>query len=386
MYKSINKKLISSLPEKLRKYIIQQRIKINYNLPKDYSFKLASTKSDFKAVGELVHKRYIDAGLQENTNTDSRLSIYQGLPNTAVLMMLKADKLIGTVTLIGDSTLGLPSEKLVDIQDLKKKKRCCEVSALAICKEEKGKFLLYLFKYLYQVAHEIMRVEYLVISTTKNSHTSKVVYNSILQFDDVEDTKKEVYEDANGQKCVTQVLKVSTARHYYKAIYGKNKKENNLYYFFVKHKVDQFNLNYKIDMPNPITLEAAFESILMNDFVQKQLTVELRQKLFSMYNGSPYEKKINDFISSDNNNFSKRQDQRLPCYDECILFFKEKYYKTTLLNSSTGGLLIKLKVNTLELQDGASLEILWLQNNGEYHHKDVRVVWKEEYLIGIKFL
>lgn len=385
MYKKIKKRILSSIPDYLRHHIVRKNLRIDYELPREYSFKLASSEDDFQAVGELVYKRYIDVNLQDKSDVKSRLSMYQALPNTAVLMMLKSEKLVGTVSLIGDSNLGLPSEKIADIDLLKKKRRCCEVSALAICSEEKGKYLLYLFKYLYEIAKNVMRVEYLIISTTQKSLSSKLIYNSLLFFEDINESNNIKYEDANGQQCQTQVLDLSAAKNIYKQMYINKKKENNLYYFFIKHVVQQFNIDYKKDIPNPITLEAAFEKVLTNKFVQKQLSQDVITKIMSLYNGSPFEQRIKEYLTSDIPNFSKRGNYRLPCYDECMLFYKDSYHRCNIINTSEEGLQIKLKKDVKDISTDQKLKLLWLKDDDTYAFKNIIIVWKNEFSLGVKY-
>lgn len=153
------KKLIKYLPEFIKDNLIRSSISINYDITDEYRFRLASSESDFRQVGKLIYKRYRDAGIQKDDHQSERLTIYQALPNSATLMMLKDEKLIGTVTLIGDSSIGLPSKKIANIENLLLSKRCAEVSCLAIDREYKGKFLMYLFKYVYEVAYYLLRVE-----------------------------------------------------------------------------------------------------------------------------------------------------------------------------------------------------------------------------------
>ncbi len=383
------KKLIKYLPEFIKDNLIRSSISINYDITDEYRFRLASSESDFRQVGKLIYKRYRDAGIQKDDHQSERLTIYQALPNSATLMMLKDEKLIGTVTLIGDSSIGLPSKKIANIENLLLSKRCAEVSCLAIDREYKGKFLMYLFKYVYEVAYYLLRVEYLIISTTEKSSIGENLYRPLLLFNESHESKVMSYEDANGEKCKTQVLDVANAKHFYKEVYRGKAKEKNIYHFFIKHKCKSFDLDYKVDIPNPITYEAAFNVILKNSFVNNQITNDMTQKIISFYNGSPYEEEIMKHFSKVTGQYSKRRHQRFPCFDNALLVKDSKYMKVQLLNLSESGMQLYYKSEKQKDQKdivGDTYQLYWLKQSDEFISKKIKVIWQKENRIGIEFL
>ncbi len=382
----LKRKLLSLLPQFIKENFIRQTLSIDYNLPKQYTFRLASSEEDFKNVGELIYKRYRDVGIQCDNKQKERLTIYGALPNCATLMMLKGSKLIGTVTLIGNSTLGLPSMKISHIENLLETRRCAEVSCLAIDKDYKGKYLMYLFKYVYEVSFYLLRVEYLIISTTKKSSISNYLYRPILLFNNSKSNKAMNYKDANGQECTTQLLDVANAKFYYKEVYRGKPRDKNLHYFFMKHKCQGFEMNYKVDIPNPITYEAVFNVILKNQFVKDQLTKDIIKSVISLFNGSPYEKKIFEYFNHNSSIFTKRRHQRFPCFDSAILLIDNHYANCQLLNLSKSGMLIRDKSKTKLYEIGGTYKLLWFKERNILIEKNVRVIWCKNERLGVEFI
>ena len=381
--KKIKKKFISAIPSDYRNILIKSKVKIDYDLPSNYSFRLASSSQDFEAVGRLIYHRYKKVGLSSNEADEMRLSVYQALPNSAILIMCYDDKVVGTVSLLGDSDIGLPSEKISNIESLKNKYRCSEVSCLAIDESHKGKYLIYLFKYLYEVATKLLKVDYLVITTVDKTKTAELLYEPILLFKEAYGSKKIQYQDANGMPCKTQILNVANAHHYYKAHYSSYKKEKNLYYFFRKFNCTSFNLAYKINIPNPITYDAAFDVLLKNKYVKRQITKNMIPHILSFYAGSPYEEDIKKYLHTDYMiSPYKRESQRFPCNEDALIVSDKTYLEGKIINRSSEGLLMKLNFQpSIKLNN---CKILILHSNNELEQLDVTQIWNNSYLYGFK--
>ena len=144
-----------------------------------------------------------------------------------------------------------------------------------------------------------------------------------------------------------------------------------------------------MDIPNPITYEAAFNVILKNSFVNNQITNDMTQKIISFYNGSPYEEEIMKHFSKVTGQYSKRRHQRFPCFDNALLVKDSKYMKVQLLNLSESGMQLYYKSEKQKDQKdivGDTYQLYWLKQSDEFISKKIKVIWQKENRIGIEFL
>lgn len=76
----------------------------------ELSYQIACTPAVRLAAFQLVYQKYIEAGLIEPNEYRIRVTPYHLLPTTNVFVAVRRQRLVCTVTLIGDGALGLPME------------------------------------------------------------------------------------------------------------------------------------------------------------------------------------------------------------------------------------------------------------------------------------
>ncbi|MCE0493282.1 N-acyl amino acid synthase FeeM domain-containing protein [Vibrio salinus] len=135
------------------------------------TYKIAVGKQEIEDAFRLVWNNYVEAGLQENNHEGIRFTKYHLLPNTKVFIAnyheeLAAGKpeefkkgngkIVGTVSLVLDSPMGLPMEEFCGEEIAKMRsqgKRLAEVVAFALNPEySKYKVFLHMFKLMFQYA------------------------------------------------------------------------------------------------------------------------------------------------------------------------------------------------------------------------------------------
>lgn len=134
------------------------------------TYKIADEQQSLEEAFTLVWDNYVDAGLQEDTHQGIRFTKYHLLPDTRVFVANyhealeeqrpdKFDgkgKIVGTVTLVIDSPMGLPMEEFcgAEIAKLRSEgRRMAEVIAFSLNpKYTKYKVFLHMFKFLFQFA------------------------------------------------------------------------------------------------------------------------------------------------------------------------------------------------------------------------------------------
>jgi len=98
-------------------------------------YRVARTRDELEQAFALVYKEYRCRGfIPKYYKSKLRMSLYNALPSTTTFVALQGGKVVGTVTLIPDSPLGLPMDKIYkeEVDGLRKKgRRVAEVSQLA---------------------------------------------------------------------------------------------------------------------------------------------------------------------------------------------------------------------------------------------------------------
>jgi hypothetical protein len=167
--RKILKVIFALLPKRVRFQLIRRMVRIENSFEQEnIQVQVATDKEDFERAFQLLHDCYVKSGLMDPHPSGLRCNSYSFLPNTAIIVLKLNHRVIGTVSLIRDSTMGLPSdEKYKDENDKLRTngKVLTEVSALAIDPEfrNRGHMLtLMLMKYLYNYAKTKSDTDYLI--------------------------------------------------------------------------------------------------------------------------------------------------------------------------------------------------------------------------------
>lgn len=145
-------------------------LNIKYDLHEDYIIKTATEQGELIDAFNLLQEVYAEKGLT-SSEMMIRTTAYHVLPTTTVVVIKKGEKVVGTGTHIADSALGLPLEKIFNIDKLRKTGgKISEISSLAICQEERNRhngtsLFLHLSKYLQDFSRLVSQDDYLVIAT-----------------------------------------------------------------------------------------------------------------------------------------------------------------------------------------------------------------------------
>jgi hypothetical protein len=76
----------------------------------DIQLRVAATRDERQATFELIHRSYLRAGLCTRQQCGMRITPYQLLPSTDVILAELRGQMISTVSLVRDGELGLPME------------------------------------------------------------------------------------------------------------------------------------------------------------------------------------------------------------------------------------------------------------------------------------
>jgi hypothetical protein len=231
--------LLKKVPADWRNSILRERVQIPTDLPPGVTFKIASTKKELEQSFRILHDAYVKVGLMKPHESGMRVSVYHALPTSIVLTAQIDGEVVGTVTVIRESALGLPSEKILDLSPLSKPGlQIAEISALAIVPKWRGKLFFPLLKYLYEMCVEVLNIDVFVVSVHSDWY---FFYEALLCFSRIEDRVIDNYAFANNIPVVGEYLNLKHGYFEYARHYAHLPRDKNLFWYFTQHKIQSFD-------------------------------------------------------------------------------------------------------------------------------------------------
>lgn len=233
------RKLLRVMPESLRNKALRSRINIPMEIPEGVTFEMAQNQNDLEQAFRILHDAYVQVGLMNPHPSGLRVSIYHALPTSIVLIAKKAGEVLGTVTIVRDSRLGLPSEKILNLQTFRRPGiQIAEISALAIQPQWRGKLFLPLLKYLYEIATRCLNIDVFAISVHRDWY---FFYEALLFFKRIEDRVIDDYAFANFVPVVGEYLDLHEAYYQFARHYAHQPLSQNLFEYFCNRNLSQFS-------------------------------------------------------------------------------------------------------------------------------------------------
>lgn len=385
--KNITKKIFKLLPESLRLHLIRSNVQIPSGMDK-LQVKIANTQGELEQAYELLHNSYVEQNLMDPNHSKLRFNIWSALPYTHVIVAKIGDEVIGTVSLIKDSAIGLPSDKAYNNEnnELRRSgKRIVEVSALAVAPNYRKvghKISLYLMKYLYQYTSSYLHAD-IICATVR--HTVVDFYKAlfsfeqkgkVIKYDFVKGTRANfIYLDLRER----QMLKL-------KNIYLKYPDSSNIYNFCTSSEnKEKFEFPSKIEglithqQMNPKVLEYF---LIHKTALHKELNERELKLIQSAYDNHPSLVKntnpLNKEKTPDRSNF------RHLTQIQAVYITKDMAVMGTILDLSTDGAYFAPMQN-LPIQENGSLMFTF---QGQKFRIPCTTVWKNEgksvrYPIGV---
>jgi hypothetical protein len=239
------RKMISWLPRSQRFKIFRSFADCNPSLSSRLVLKIAETQEELEACFKLLHEAYVDSGFMKPHPSGMRVTIYHALPTTTTLCAKYDEKVVGTLSLIRESILGIPMQKIFDLSTVRAKKgQIAEVSALAIHKGFRrtgGSVLFPLMKFMYEYCTTFFDTRHLVIAVNPK-HIE--MYESLLFFQRLSANVVENYDFVNGAPAVGATLDLMEAPEIFRKCYDSKPPYQNLYAYFTQIKLPN------IEFPN----------------------------------------------------------------------------------------------------------------------------------------
>lgn len=167
----------------LRRALVRRAIAFAESDVADVTVKLATTPAEALAAARIVHDAYVARAILPAHASGVRVTAHGILPTTHVLVAKRGDVVIGALSLVRDSALGLPLEGTYRDEVARFRaagEHLAEVGSLAIVAEHRSRGVVHLlYRYVFEVAraHGVNR---LVIAVHPDA---EAVYRAPLLFE-----------------------------------------------------------------------------------------------------------------------------------------------------------------------------------------------------------
>lgn len=231
------RRFYSCLPRTAKKIFLRRLISLEYDPPSELTFKLAETREELEGAYRILHDSYVAANFMDPHPSGMRVTPYHALPTTSTLIAKWKDQVIGTVSIIRQSAMGLPMEKVFDLSSFRKNgEQVVEISALAIHKHFRGQQGLVLFllcKFLYDYCLKYFAIDYMAIAVNPKQTD---LYEHIMMFDRLKAQTVESYDFVKGAPAVGEILDLKGAHNKLLSEYMDSRAKRNLFTFFMLTK------------------------------------------------------------------------------------------------------------------------------------------------------
>ncbi|MDR3221920.1 MAG: hypothetical protein LBU46_07960 [Candidatus Accumulibacter sp.] len=229
------RKMLPWLPKNQRFKILRSFVDCHPSPSSRLVLKIAETQEELEGCFRLLHDVYVDDGFMKPHPSGMRVTIYHALPATLTLCAKYDDQVVGTLSLIRESALGLPLQKIFDLSAVVKKKgQIAEVSALAVDKgfRKTGSAILFpLMKFMYEYCTAFLDIRHLVIAVNPGRIE---MYESLLFFQRLSERVVESYDFVNGAPAVGATLDLKEAPEIFRRHYASKPPQRNLYAYFTQ--------------------------------------------------------------------------------------------------------------------------------------------------------
>jgi hypothetical protein len=234
--RSILRSVLGSLPGPLRHWLLRRNISMGVDqIPESLEIKVATTQEELQAAYEILYESYLEYGYQEPNPERMRIIKYFALPTTTTVVAKVSGRVVGTVTFIRKSPMGLPMEKVFDLQGyVQKGETVVEVSSLAISsayRHQRGRIFFPICNYIYHYLRRYLSADFVAIAVNP---AWADFYEGYLLFSKIENRVIDTYNFANGAPAVGLIADVRNWNQRFEKIYNHLKPDQNFYQFIQK--------------------------------------------------------------------------------------------------------------------------------------------------------
>lgn len=229
----IKRTLLNVMPREKRHQMIRVGVNLTLTPPSGLVLKIAETKEELEGCFSLLHDAYVNSGFMTTHPSGMRVTIYHALPTTTTLCAKYDGQVVGTISMVRESALGVPMQNVFDISSVRQKPgKIAEVSALAIHQKFRrsgGSILFPLMKFMHEYSTTFFDTRHLVIAVNP-SHID--MYESLLFFKRLPQNTVSHYDFVNGAPAIGSTLDLKEAPEIFRKHYDTKPSRRNLYAYF----------------------------------------------------------------------------------------------------------------------------------------------------------
>ncbi len=222
------------LPTSVRRRLYTSKLGFRPDELAGLVFKIADCRTEWEQAFKLLHDISVQRGIYPAKPSGMRIAPYHALPSSAVFVAMHGDRVVGTMTLVEDSPLGLPMEPVFpsEIERLRvRKRRMAEVSMLAVDRDFRGTGMtmtmnrvMWRWAYFYRKITDLMAA---VRPSIGDYYTTTLLFE--------QQGGPQAYRSLNNTPVVPLRLDLETAVARYQKAYGERPRPGlrNLYRFMV---------------------------------------------------------------------------------------------------------------------------------------------------------
>ena len=233
LFQQTARKLFSMLPQQSRHSVYRSLVDCNLHPNERLVLKIAETQDELEACFRLLHDAYVSSGFMKPDPSGMRVTIYHALPTTTTLCAKYDGQVVGTISLIRESAIGFPLQRIFDLTSVREKEgNIAEASALAVhprFRRTGGTILFPLMKFMYEYCTTFFDTRHLVIAVNPR-HIE--MYESLLFFRRLAAKVVENYDFVNGAPAVGAALDLKHAPSTLRKAYSGKPPHRNLYLYF----------------------------------------------------------------------------------------------------------------------------------------------------------
>jgi len=242
----MTRKAISWLPKNQRFRVFRSFADCNPSPSRRLVLKIAETRDELEECFSLLHDAYVESGFMQPDPSGMRVTIYHALPTTTTLCAKYDGQVVGTISLVRESALGVPLQKIFDLSSVREKEgQIAEVSALAVHRDFRktgGSILFPLMKFMYEYCTTFFDTRHLVIAVNP-SHIE--MYESLLFFQRLSANVVESYDFVNGAPAVGATLDLKEAPEIFRKNYASKPMRRNLHAYFTQVKLPNIEFPHR---------------------------------------------------------------------------------------------------------------------------------------------
>lgn len=243
-------KVFEYLPKRIKHSLIRNSIDIDKSQLEGIQIRVAKDQNEINQAFKLLYEAYLTSGLMDPKSHELRITKFHCLPTSIIVVAVQGGEVIGTVTHVLDSQLGLPTDMSVDLSSFRKRgKRIAEISALAVKKgyRRSHSLLFAMTRYTFQYATKYAGVNYWIIGV----RSSVASYYEGLFFFNRFKTKKIAHGFVKDSPSYFLYANLNELESLFLKYYGSKPDNKNLYKFYWQrklHEIGDFS-QFKFNLP-----------------------------------------------------------------------------------------------------------------------------------------